>query len=287
MPEALAAEAVGALLFEEAAMLGVGELVGSSVGAGVLGAGEAGLAAGFDLLGGETAINAAASAAPLAGGAELAGPAGLFANSATRGETPIDFNRAIGGVVEEGAALGVGDFIGNAGLLAAPVATAGGAGAFAMPSISQLGSGLSIATSLYGMTQADQMKKLAMLQANKASPWQSAGGADLASQQLMALISGKTDVSTLPGYKAGSQAVERRMAAQGFNGSGNMMAALQEYGGKFYNDAVAQLAGLAGTQFNPATSGTLAMGGFNNAAATNLAAMSNINKTLETQPAWR
>ena len=44
-----------------------------------------------------------------------------------------------------------------------------------------------------------------------------------------------TDLSQIPGYTAGLNAVERKMGSQGFNGSGNMMAALSEYGGNFYN----------------------------------------------------
>lgn len=158
---------------------------------------------------------------------------------------------------------------------------------FSFPSISQVGSGLNIASSIYAMSQAEQMKKLAAMAAARSTPWNSSGGGDLAAQQLLALISGKTDVSTLPGYKAGEQAVQRSMAAQGYTGSGNMAVALQKYGGDFYNQAVSQLAGLSGAQFNPATAAGLNISGNTNAAALNLAALSNINKTIESQPAWR
>lgn len=49
-----------------------------------------------------------------------------------------------------------------------------------------------------------------------------------------------SDVTKLPGYQAGLEAVRRSMASQGYQGSGNMMAALSKYGGDFYNQAVNQ-----------------------------------------------
>lgn len=46
------------------------------------------------------------------------------------------------------------------------------------------------------------------------------------------------DVTQLPGYQAGLEAVQRSLAAQGYQGSGNMMAALQNYGQNAYQQAV-------------------------------------------------
>lgn len=46
------------------------------------------------------------------------------------------------------------------------------------------------------------------------------------------------DLPNLPGYQAGLEAVRRSMASQGYQGSGNMAAALQKYGGDFYNQEV-------------------------------------------------
>lgn len=43
------------------------------------------------------------------------------------------------------------------------------------------------------------------------------------------------DVTQIPGYQAGLEAVQRAGAAQGFTGSGNMVKALQDYGGNFWN----------------------------------------------------
>lgn len=43
------------------------------------------------------------------------------------------------------------------------------------------------------------------------------------------------DLTKMPGYQAGLEAVERSLASQGYQGSGNMMAALQKYGGDAYS----------------------------------------------------
>ena len=83
----------------------------------------------------------------------------------------------------------------------------------------------------------------------------------MAGGQLQALLQDPSSITSMPGYQAGLTAVERKMASQGYNGSGNMMAALQQYGGNFYNDAVNRLSGLAGANQNPASSGQLLLQG--------------------------
>ena len=54
-------------------------------------------------------------------------------------------------------------------------------------------------------------------------------------QGQMALPNPK-DIQGIPGYQAGQDAVMRSMSAQGYQGSGNMMAAMSKYGGDFYNN---------------------------------------------------
>lgn len=49
-----------------------------------------------------------------------------------------------------------------------------------------------------------------------------------------------------PGYDAAMRGVERRMASQGYLGSGNMMRALAKSSGDFYNQEIARLNTLAG-----------------------------------------
>lgn len=65
-------------------------------------------------------------------------------------------------------------------------------------------------SSLYGLQQSNQLRK----QAGPPNP---------------------ADLQKMPGYQAGLDAVQRSMASQGYQGSGNMMAALQKYGGDAYS----------------------------------------------------
>ena len=123
------------------------------------------------------------------------------------------------------------------------------------------GSALSVGSGVYGMYQAEQLKKLAQAAALQADPWGTSGGRAVAGGQLQNLLLDPNSITSMPGYKAGLQAVERRMASQGYNGSGNMMAALAQYGGQFYNDAVGRLGGLAGANQNPSTSADILLRG--------------------------
>lgn len=67
-------------------------------------------------------------------------------------------------------------------------------------------------------------------------------------QDLMANPQGK--LTSIPGYQAGLEAVQRAGAAQGWTGSGQMMTGLQEYGGQFFQQQLANLMNLTnmGTQ---------------------------------------
>lgn len=91
----------------------------------------------------------------------------------------------------------------------------------------------------------------ALRDASKAADPFAAFRGDYAAQ-LSQLMSNPNSITDRPGYAAGLTAVERKGAAQGWNGSGNMMNALSEYGGKFFNDEVARLATLAGANISPA-----------------------------------
>lgn len=69
--------------------------------------------------------------------------------------------------------------------------------------------------------------------------------------QLSALMNDPSGVVNLPGYSAGLQAIMRKLAAQGYLGSGKMMEALFQFGGGFYNDAIKNLTTLAGGNMAP------------------------------------
>jgi len=95
-----------------------------------------------------------------------------------------------------------------------------------------LAGGLGIGQSLQMGNMAKQMDGMAPYRAQYAS-------------QLSGLMNDPSKITSMPGYAAGMEAVQRGMASQGMMGSGNMATALQKYGGDFFNNQVNQLQGLA------------------------------------------
>lgn len=75
---------------------------------------------------------------------------------------------------------------------------------------------------------------------------------DQAAQDLMALQADPSLLTQRPGYLAGLEAVQRSMGAQGYQGSGNMMAALSEYGGNEYDREMKRLMTMSGASTSPA-----------------------------------
>lgn len=128
-----------------------------------------------------------------------------------------------------------------------------------LSTISNIGSGI------YGMYQSNQMKQLAEEAARMQDPF----GAQRAqyANKLSALYANPSSITGMPGYQAGLDAVERKMASQGYLGSGNMMTALHQYGGDFFDKEVARLSNLAGAQFAPSGGNALLAG---NIAGNNL-----------------
>lgn len=119
--------------------------------------------------------------------------------------------------------------------------------AFGGPQIG--GSGMSISPmsviqGLSGLFQQNKLKKLSEQLSGMADPQAPYRGARAA--ELDTLMKDPSKITEYPGYQAGLEAVQRSRAAQGYNGSGNMMASLAKYGGDFFNNAVSQLNGLAG-----------------------------------------
>lgn len=129
---------------------------------------------------------------------------------------------------------------------------------------------LSIGSGIYGLTQAQRLRKLAESNSAKADPFGPYRGQF--AEQLSALGRDPSMITQMPGYQAGQQAVERRMASQGYNGSGNMMTAMSKYGGDFYQQEMARLAGLSGANLNPANAAQISQSG--NTGAIDLAGKS-------------
>lgn len=133
----------------------------------------------------------------------------------------------------------------------------GGAKPGSMP-WGSLGNLWSMGTGAYGLYQASQLSKEA--KALEQDPY--ADQRAQYGQQLSALNANPGGVlPTLPGYQAGMTAVERSMAANGYLGSGNMMAALQQYGGNAFQQESARLSGLSGIDAPSNTNAALAARG--------------------------
>jgi len=98
---------------------------------------------------------------------------------------------------------------------------------------------LDIASGIYGLTQARGIRR----EAQRADPMSAYRGQYAA--QLAQLAADPSRITSMPGYTAGQQAIERRLASQGYLGSGNMMLAMGNYGGDFYNREIARLSALA------------------------------------------
>lgn len=108
--------------------------------------------------------------------------------------------------------------------------------------LGNLGKGLSnggglnnLLSGVSAIYQARQMAKL-----GKGTPYSQVAG-----DQLTTLLNDPSSITKMPGYEAGLEAVQRTGAKQGYLGSGNMMIALDKYGGDFYNNTVRQLMGIA------------------------------------------
>lgn len=156
---------------------------------------------------------------------------------------------------------------------------------------------LSIGSGIYGILQARKLRQLAAAGAppgyttpgvnaavgkanagvdkavDIAAPWDTTQtplvgggtdtGRDIAVKQLSSLLQDPSSISTRPGYQAGLEAVQRAMAAQGYTNSGNELAALQKYGGDFYNNAIAQLSVLSGANQSPSAGASVGISGAN------------------------
>lgn len=154
----------------------------------------------------------------------------------------------------------------------------GGAGSFIEQLLKRYGLGkggnasgiMNLLSSGIGLYQSGRARNTA----ERASSMENPFGPERAKYagMLSNLMSNPDSITSMPGYKAGLTAVERKMASQGYVGSGNMGAALQEYGGKFFNDEAARLSRLAGADFGP--------GGGNQLIAGNRDANDLLSKSL-------
>lgn len=98
---------------------------------------------------------------------------------------------------------------------------------------------MDLASGAYGLYQARDLRRAA----RDADPM--AGYRGQYAKQLSELSADPSKITSMPGYTAGQQAIERRLASQGYLGSGNMMLAMGNYGGDYFNREIARLSALA------------------------------------------
>jgi hypothetical protein len=124
---------------------------------------------------------------------------------------------------------------------------------------------MSIGSGLYGMSQADQMKKMAMLAGSRSDPWGASGGRGVADAQLQELLKNPGGVASKdPAYALRMQGAQRATATQGQN-SGAMAVAGANASTDWYNQRLAQLGGISGATQNPAAGEQISMAGMTNA----------------------
>ena len=138
--------------------------------------------------------------------------------------------------------------------------TGGGSGGMGAGGQGWLPALMSIGSGIYGMTQANEQRRLAQQAIAGSSPWTSSGGAAGAGTALTNVIQG--DFTNDPGYKAALQAAARTSSQQpgGFAAMAAAQAAL-----KYQNDRIQALGPAAGVGFSPGTGYQTALGGMTSA----------------------
>jgi len=120
---------------------------------------------------------------------------------------------------------------------------------------------MAIGSGLYGMNQADQLRKMAAMSGKRADPWGMSGGRSLADAQLQELMTNPGQVAGRdPSYALRMQGAQRATAIQGQD-SGAMAVAGANASTDWYNQRLAQLGGLAGATQNPAAGEQVSMSG--------------------------
>lgn len=244
------AAALAAAGFGGLGALGFGPLSGLFGGAGGAGAAAGGTSAGAvdaAALGLDAGFTAGAGGGTVGGtvggGLTLGGSAGygtIAANPAALGAGGAGLSSGVGLTAPTFTGTGLGMTAG------AGTAAAGSGGITSL--LSSLGSvgGIkdlaSIASGVYGMKLAGDARQAS----DPFAPYRGAYGA-----QLAALEANPGSIVSRPGFQAGLETIQRKSAASGYYGSGNMASALSRYSGDFYNQEAARLAGLAGAGQTP------------------------------------
>lgn len=120
---------------------------------------------------------------------------------------------------------------------------------------------MSVGSGLYGLNQADALRKQAALAGRRADPWGASGGRSLADSQLQELMRDPGQVAARdPSYALRMQGAQRASAIHGQD-SGAMAVAGANASTDWYNQRLGQLGGLAGATASPASAEQINMSG--------------------------
>ena len=218
-------------------------------GASMVGAGMTAAEAGGAMYGMDAATYGAdlGSMGAMANGAGYGVDTGLLGSG---GVSAMDMAYSIPGAGLPGAGLPGGGILGS------------GVGWGDVKSALQIaGPAMSIGSGIYGMSQADALRKQALLAQQKADPWGNSGGRALADTQLQDLMNNPSQVAARdPSYALRMQAASRANAQYGQD-SGAMSVAAANASTDWYNQRLGQLSGLAGASQNPASAYQVGMTG--------------------------
>lgn len=123
---------------------------------------------------------------------------------------------------------------------------------------------LNLGTSIYGLSEGNNLKNMANAAFGQQNPF--ASYRPQFAQQLAGLVANPSSITSTPGYQfqlqQGEQAVTRGMGAKGLNGSGNEAIALEQYGQNYAAGQLSQqeqlLAQLSGANITPNAGSALA-----------------------------
>lgn len=110
---------------------------------------------------------------------------------------------------------------------------------------------MSIGSGIYGMSQARKMREDAKLAGERSDPWGNSGGRALADTQLQSFMRDPMQQAMSdPSYRMRIQGAQRGTSMMGTD-SGAMAKAAADASSTWYNERLAQLGGLAGSNVNP------------------------------------
>lgn len=122
---------------------------------------------------------------------------------------------------------------------------------------------MSLGSGIYGLLQSRDLKKLSEEAMQRSDPFGPYRGAS--ANELMRLTTDPQAITSLPGFDVGRLALERSLAAQGYNPAttkipGNYIDAMSNYGTNFRNQELQRLMVMSGATFPPGSANAAVAG---------------------------